>query len=171
MDGEIIDLAVLNASQNMGTNNIDYVSSFDAAEEPDEYYNARGRSRTRSSSSRRRRPSSKRSSSSKRGGGNFGQKVGNLLDRFGFSQKGLEQKNALQMEQAKSASQLAQSAGAGDSDIAALLASSAAPIVPAKQPMSKGLKIGLIAGGIGVVVIAGILIFKSMGSSGKATKK
>ena len=45
-------------------------------------------------------------------------------------------------------------------DISALLASSAAPIVPAKQPMSKGLKIGLIAGGIGVVLITGILIFK-----------
>ena len=164
MDGEIIDLAVLNASQNMGTDNLDYVSSFDAAEEDDEYFNAKGRTRRRSSS-RKRRPSRKR------GGGNFGQKVGNLLDRFGFSEKGLNQKNALQMEQAKSASRLAESAGAGDSDIAALLASSAAPIVPAKQPMSKGLKIGLIAGGIGVVLITGILIFKSMGAKGKPAKK
>jgi hypothetical protein len=186
MDGDVEDLAVLMGSANLGRQNIDYVGfNGEAMDEEDEFYNAFGdnirrklsRRKSRSSGSRPRTKSTsggsrtRRSSSKRRPRGRLGSFVNNTLDRFGFSEKAMADKRRIEMEQAKANQALASNANSGP-DLTTLLATPAPRIIPPKKPMSKGLKIGLIAGGVlGVAAIVYFVVKSKKASNGKKAKK
>tara|TARA_R110000764_G_scaffold542_4_gene2052 strand:- start:265 stop:771 length:507 start_codon:yes stop_codon:yes gene_type:complete len=161
MDGDVVDLAVLMGSANLGRDNIDYVGADgEAADEEDEYFNASGPPPRRRSSSSKRRPKRR---------GRFGGFINNTLNRFGFSEKAMADKRQIEMEQAKANQALAANAGSGP-DISALLATPAV-VTPPKAPMSKGLKIGLIVGGVVVAGAITYFIIKSAKSKKAKAKK
>jgi len=149
-DGEVIHYeAATNGIQNLGNRNEDFFSA-NGGEPEDDYYNAKGglfgnfrKNQKMRQQRRNERNKAKNQARLMRGKANIGRS---------------EAKKGLAKAQQMSA-KASEKAVAGDVALANAMASST-PQADASQGMSKGLKIGLIVGGIVVVGIVGFVVYK-----------
>lgn len=144
-DGEVIHYeASTNGIQNLGNRNEDFFSADGEAE--DDYYNAKGgmrKNRAMRQKRRNDRTASKNKAREMRGQANIGRSD---------AKKGLAKAQQL-------SAKASEKAVAGDVALANAMASNT-PQTDVPQGMSKGLKIGLIVGGVVVLGIVGFVIYK-----------
>ncbi len=147
-DGEVVHYeAATNGIQNLGNRNEDFMSA--DGEPEDDFYNAGGlfknfrKNQKMRQQRRNERNKSKNRAREMRGKANIGRSE---------AKKGLAK--AQQM-----AAKASEKAVAGDVALANAMASNA-PQADAPQGMSKGLKIGLIVGGVVVLGIVGFVVYK-----------
>ncbi len=147
-DGEVVHYeAATNGIQNLGNRNEDFMSA--DGEPEDDFYNAGGLFKNfRKNQKMRQQRRNERNKSKNRARGMRG------TTTIGRSEakKGLAK--AQQM-----AAKASEKAVAGDVALANAMASNA-PQADAPQGMSKGLKIGLIVGGVVVLGIVGFVVYK-----------
>lgn len=147
-DGEVVHYeAATNGIQNLGNRNEDFMSA--DGEPEDDFYNAGGlfknfrKNQKMRQQRRNERNKSKNRAREMRGKANIGRS---------------EAKKGLAKAQQMSA-KASEKAVAGDVALANAMASNA-PQADAPQGMSKGLKIGLIVGGVVVLGIVGFVVYK-----------
>lgn len=152
-DGEVIHYeAATNGIQNIGNRNEDFFSA-DGVEPEDDYYNAKGgglfgnfrKNQKQRQKRRDERNKSKNEARKMRGQANIGRSE---------AKKGLAKAQQL-------SAKASEKAVAGDVALANAMASNT-PQADAPQGMSKGLKIGLIVGGVVVLGIIGFVIYKKV---------